>query len=864
MGDGLQRAVTLCSMHAPLNVLLVEDCEDDALLVLDELRRGGYDVTHVRVRTAAGMTAALAERQWDMVIAEYALPQFSGAAALDILQRSGLDPPFIIVSGTMGADAAVAAMKAGAHDYIMKSNLARLAPAVERELRDAAVRRERFWAAQALQDSEDLNRAVLRSLTAQIAVLDNAGCILAVNEAWRRAASGGGCVLDIGVGANYLERLQTSPGAVADAEAVVRGIRSVLDGSEPHFALEYSSGTAAGTRWFVLHATPLLGRQGGVVLSHIDATEGKLAAQRTAVMVEVAKDVSGTFDIAVLLERVERRMAEAMPCDAVVTFYWDEVRGLFRVLSQHGLPAAWAAQMAALEVPPGQLFYPADPGRTVVVNDMLGQSLLPHQLWDYFHVGSLIAAPLLAHGNRVGALMAVRFGAERPFDGAQVELCQGIARHLALAMEAVELYRAQQQEAQVSGALARVGEVLISSFDTPALLERLCRVTAEVLGCDISHTVLRQPADDLYVPIAEYGGSPEEREAARVVGIPAALISEVLTCLEHDDVAEATVAPDSIYSSAPGSTLTDRLYLCMALRHGKELIGVQTAYRRDRTDPFSPQQRRIAAGIAQLASLVLAHARLVDELERAGRLKSDFVATMSHELRTPLNAIMGYNDLLLEGAFGKLKEEQREPLRRIAKSAADLLELINTTLDVSRIEAGRLPVDLKEFGLSDLLAQIRTETQDLQSKPGVRFRWNLPPALPRLRSDPIKVKVVLKNLIANAVKFTEHGSVTVEAHKEGRGVEIAVTDTGIGIPPEAQSLIFEPFRQADSSATRRYGGVGLGLYITRRFLEMLGGTVTVDSETGRGSTFRIWLPANGQSAAADAQPTPAVRMRATS
>jgi signal transduction histidine kinase len=223
---------------------------------------------------------------------------------------------------------------------------------------------------------------------------------------------------------------------------------------------------------------------------------------------------------------------------------------------------------------------------------------------------------------------------------------------------------------------------------------------------------------------------------------------------------------------------------------------------------------------------------------------------MSHELRTPLNAIMGYNDLVLEGAFGDLKKDQREPLRRVAKSATELLELINTTLDVSRIEAGRLPVDMKEFGLADLLSQIQLETQDLQAKPGVRFHWNLAPALPRLHSDPMKLKVVLKNLIANAVKFTEHGSVTVEAHRQDGGVEIAVADTGIGIPAEARSLIFEPFRQADSSTTRRYGGVGLGLYIVRRLIEMLGGTVTVDSETGHGSTFRVWVPANGVNPAA--------------
>jgi len=245
----------------------------------------------------------------------------------------------------------------------------------------------------------------------------------------------------------------------------------------------------------------------------------------------------------------------------------------------------------------------------------------------------------------------------------------------------------------------------------------------------------------------------------------------------------------------------------------------------------------------------------VDQLGRASRLKSDFLATMSHELRTPLNVIIGYNDLLIEGAFGELAPETVDPLRRMGQSARELLELITTTLDLSRLEAGRLPVEPREFALAELLQEIDRETRELQAKPGVRFHWNIGSESTRLHTDPVKLKVVLKNLVANAAKFTERGSVTVEARPQDGGVEIAVADTGIGIAPDAQAVIFEPFRQADSSRTRRYGGVGLGLYIVRRLLEMLGGQVSVDSATGRGSTFRVWLPHNGGAGARGVLPT---------
>jgi signal transduction histidine kinase len=228
--------------------------------------------------------------------------------------------------------------------------------------------------------------------------------------------------------------------------------------------------------------------------------------------------------------------------------------------------------------------------------------------------------------------------------------------------------------------------------------------------------------------------------------------------------------------------------------------------------------------------------------EAASRAKSEFLATMSHELRTPLGIILGYTDLLLEGTFGQLGEQQTDSLRRIERSARELLDLITAVLDLSRLEAGRLPLVTQETQVAALLQEIQDETQALQERSRLTFAWDIEEALPRLYTDPGKLKVVLKNLIGNAVKFTETGGVTVAARTHQGGVELSVMDTGIGIPQEELGVIFEPFRQIEHSAARQYGGTGLGLYIVKRLLDVLGGTVTVESEVGRGSTFRIWVP----------------------
>jgi PAS domain S-box-containing protein len=403
-----------------------------------------------------------------------------------------------------------------------------------------------------------------------------------------------------------------------------------------------------------------------------------------------------------------------------------------------------------------------------------------------------------------------------------------------------------KEEGEVTAALARVGQEMISSLDTPVILERLCRLTAEVLDCDYSHTTLWQPTEDAYVVVAGYGETSEQAEARRAFKMPRTMLARLLARLEKEEVIEFEVetSRDSLTKSLLRKLhLTTTLWV--PLWKGTEIIGMQSASHRG-AKRFGRRHKRLARGISQIASLALGNARLFEELERANRLKEDFVSSMSHELRTPLNIIMGYNELLREGTFGALTAEQIHALLRIDKSATELLDVINATLDFSRLQGQRPPVTLKEVRVADLLAELEADTHHLNRQSSIRLEWQPPLTLPSLYTDSVKLKMVLKNLITNALKFTEEGVITVAALPQGAGIEFRVSDTGIGIAPEALPIIFEPFRQLNSSLTRRHGGVGLGLYIVRQLLNLLGGTVSVESTLGKGSTFRVWVPSHAR------------------
>jgi signal transduction histidine kinase len=252
---------------------------------------------------------------------------------------------------------------------------------------------------------------------------------------------------------------------------------------------------------------------------------------------------------------------------------------------------------------------------------------------------------------------------------------------------------------------------------------------------------------------------------------------------------------------------------------------------------------KVQSATAELARQNELLRRQALELEQASAAKSQFLANVSHELRTPLNAILGYAAMTLQGVSGELMAPQRRNLSRIDANARHLLTLINEILDITRIEAGRMPIQVVAFNLPELLREVISELEPIIVKSGLELTTRLPSDLPTLRSDRQKVKQIVVNLLSNALKFTQKGNITIRVKTVGaRAVTIEVIDTGIGIPKQDFEKIFEDFRQVDSTPRRAYGGTGLGLSICRRLASMLRGTLKVDSTLGKGSTFTLTLP----------------------
>jgi PAS domain S-box-containing protein len=629
-------------------------------------------------------------------------------------------------------------------------------------------------------------------------------------------------------------------------------VRALMDahllGATPYFESEHRLRSQSGEWVWVLSRGKVVsrdpqGRARRATGTQFDISERKRGEAERAALLEMAKELSGTLDLEALMASVERRTAQLLPAAVVATIYWDTDGEAYRLISQYGLSTELADAARRMTFSLGVVFDGhLAAGETLVVDRPADWGVREQAVMARFGLAALVATPLMIRGQVRGAFVV---GGPRPdgFNAHQVRFVEAIAHQLAVAIETSALYRAQQAEAQYSSALARVGQELISSLATPAVYDDLCRVTTAVLGCDVSSTFLWGAREGAYSAAASHGDTPEAWEALRVVRLTPPMTATLLAGLAPTGLVRLADLPeDDPVRRAVADAHGLAVAVFVALRRGSEIIGFHCAGRRD-GEAFTRHHERVARGIAQIASLALENARLVEELERAGRIKSDFVATMSHELRTPLNVIIGYHDLLLEGEFGELSEAQAERLRRADQSARELLDLINATLDLSRLEARRMPLQVRDVDLATLVHELDGEIATLRRKTGVRFAWCLPSALPSFRTDPVKLKVVLKNLIHNAIKFTDAGDVTVGAWTAPGRVEFEVADTGIGIAPDLLPAIFEPFRQADSSSTRSYGGVGLGLYIVQRLLDLLGGGITVESEVGRGSRFRFWVSA---------------------
>ncbi|HEX7786986.1 MAG TPA: ATP-binding protein [Methylomirabilota bacterium] len=465
---------------------------------------------------------------------------------------------------------------------------------------------------------------------------------------------------------------------------------------------------------------------------------------------------------------------------------------------------------------------------------------------------TILCTPLLREGVPIGAILIRRLEV-RPFSDAQIKLLETFADQAVIAIENVRLFQELQsrthdlsQSLEETGALSEVIRAVSSSLDLGQILDAVARRAVTLAGAD-------------GCGIFEYRPELQRFEAVVSHGISRRFLDTIPVGANQGTLGRATQSGEPVQEpdvqAVPDYPFRDRFaeeglraVLTVPMLGGDVARGM-VLFRRA-PGAFDERVVNLMRTLADQSEVAIANAHLFREIEEKSRLlevadrhKSEFLANMSHELRTPLNAIIGFSEVLLQRMFGDLNPKQEEYLQDVLSSGRHLLSLINDILDLSKVEAGRMDLELQRFDLPQALQDTLVLVRERAVRHGIELHLEVDGRLGSLVGDERKIKQVLLNLLSNAVKFTpEGGRVEMSAVPTDRGVEISVADTGIGIAPENQELIFEEFRQVGGDYAHKREGTGLGLTLARKFVELHGGRLWVKSQPGQGSTFTFSIP----------------------
>jgi len=513
---------------------------------------------------------------------------------------------------------------------------------------------------------------------------------------------------------------------------------------------------------------------------------------------------------------------------------------------------------------PGSLICRAIRDRAVVhVSDIEGDATVPESVRERSRVigqRSLLAVPMLHDGIPIGAIRVSR-RESRPFSATQIELLKTFADQAVIAIENVRLFKElQERNRDLTEALEQqtaTAEILrvISQSHTDVQPVFAAVATSAARLCDAFDAAIHRIDGDVLRLAAHEGPIAPDAVLPLTQGTLAGRVVRERRAMQVADMqAEADVYP---VSSEFARNRGFRTLLAVPLLRRAETLGTITI-RRTEVRPFTDRQAELLKTFADQAVIAIENVRLFTELqtrnleiadksrqlEVASQHKSEFLANMSHELRTPLNAIIGFSEVLSERMFGDLNEKQEEYLRDIHASGTHLLSLINDILDLSKIEAGRMELELTDFDLPTALDSALTLVRERAGRRGITLEATVDERLGEVRADERKIRQVVLNLLSNAIKFTpEGGRIEVRAVPEDGFVEVSVRDTGVGIATADQEAVFEEFRQVGTSVAKQEG-TGLGLTLCRKFVELHGGRIWVDSQVGVGSTFTFTIPAH--------------------